>query len=93
MSGSLDGSVNLWRTDTLEGTTPLFSGQNIVEQEEKRGYVYKVNDLKRLSDHHLAVCLGNGFRVYDIRHKECILDVPNAHSGACVTSIIPIYGG
>eukprot|EP01122_Echinamoeba_exundans_P014284 TRINITY_DN6435_c0_g1_i1.p1 TRINITY_DN6435_c0_g1~~TRINITY_DN6435_c0_g1_i1.p1 ORF type:complete len:677 (+),score=70.25 TRINITY_DN6435_c0_g1_i1:296-2326(+) len=88
-SGSLDGSILVWHAG--QEILPVFR-LNFPEQyiNQDHIYMYSVNCLLKVGESYLAACIGNGFKVYDTRTGDCVMDCQNAHN-ANVLSITSLY--
>lgn len=90
ISGSLDGMVVMWNSDTLMSLR-VFSNPEVFLSKDKV-YVYKVSCIVPLGTKYIAAAIGNGFSVFDIHTGDLVLMCPLAHNGS-VTCIIPLCNG
>ena len=89
-SGSLDGMVVMWNSDTLMSLRVFSSPEAYLSKDKV--YVYRVACLVPLGPKHIAAAIGNGFSVFDVHTGDVVLQCPNAHNGS-VTCIVSVCNG
>ncbi|ELR23288.1 WD repeatcontaining protein [Acanthamoeba castellanii str. Neff] len=89
VSGSLDGSIVLWQSETL---TPLRVLEFPEKYFEDHSYISPVNHFALLSSRYLCAAIGRGFRVYDVAKGDCVIECNEGHE-APVLRLVPLYKG
>ncbi|KAH3841759.1 hypothetical protein DPMN_115238 [Dreissena polymorpha] len=76
-SASLDGTIKLWRTDSLLSHRSF----NVVSEPEgpNKTFPYSVQCMMCLHERYLCAAIGTGFAIYDTDIGEEILHKTNAH--------------
>lgn len=88
-SASLDGAIVVWHAQNLTPLKTLTYPEQYLDGTTK-AFLYPVHRLVLLSPSYIAAAFGNGFKIFDISGRECILSESNCHEGA-VTDLIPLY--
>jgi WD40 repeat protein len=88
-SGSLDGCVVLWFTDTLKPARLLNFPDRYFDNHT---FTQSVNQLTMFSDRYLAAAVGRGFKVFDVLTGDCVSDCSDAHE-TTVLRVISLYQG
>jgi len=89
-SGSMDGGIVLWNSDTLTPFKVLHNPEKY--RNENRVYIYDVKYLMTLGEKYLAAGIGNGYRIYDLNTGDCAMECKDAHQGE-LNNLIPLYDG
>jgi len=93
VSGSLDGSIVVWQSETLAPLRVLeFPEKYFDDQSLSHGYIFPVNHFTLLSYRYLCAAIGRGFRVYDVTQGDCVVECKEAHDAA-VLRLVPLYKG
>eukprot|EP01094_Clydonella_sp_ATCC50884_P004552 TRINITY_DN1358_c0_g1_i2.p1 TRINITY_DN1358_c0_g1~~TRINITY_DN1358_c0_g1_i2.p1 ORF type:complete len:539 (+),score=107.01 TRINITY_DN1358_c0_g1_i2:370-1986(+) len=88
-SASLDGAIVVWHAQNLTPIKTLTYPEQYLDGTTK-AFLFSVRKLVLLSKRYIAAAFGNGFKIFDISTRECILSEANCHEGP-VTDLIPLY--
>ncbi|XP_060557189.1 WD repeat-containing protein 41-like isoform X2 [Ruditapes philippinarum] len=77
-SASLDGTVKLWKTDSLLSYR-YFNSENEEYQGAEKTFPYSVDTMLCLKNRYIVASIGSGFTIYDIETGQTVLRKEHAH--------------
>lgn len=94
MSGSLDGTIIVWNSESFLAEHTPHSPPKYLKDE--REYLYNISFLLPINERYLVAGIGKGFTVFDLcpgtDASKAVLQCTNAHDAA-LTCALAIYDG
>eukprot|EP01130_Rhizamoeba_saxonica_P003586 TRINITY_DN1499_c0_g1_i1.p1 TRINITY_DN1499_c0_g1~~TRINITY_DN1499_c0_g1_i1.p1 ORF type:complete len:454 (-),score=98.55 TRINITY_DN1499_c0_g1_i1:32-1393(-) len=92
VSGSLDGTIALWEiTDRLHIKESLSYPPRYFSESSKK-FNHSVQKIVVTGSKYIAVCIANGFKLFDLDTGESVVNCPSAHR-SIVHNILTLYNG